>query len=246
MKILGFLLVVLFACMVTAPAGADICVKQKSHMDEYYYGGTVTPEDNSESEIWLGDRKMAVYSPNSIVIVDVGKGILVYANTRDSSYVETTLPFDWTNVVDEETAGRLARYQTEGTVKSTGETKKIQGRKCELYEVNTWIEDGGTQFNHRDQRVWMTTDLPIDWDVYDKINTIGLVLQNYDDGLIEAMSAVRGVRFETDADVYQQGFSVKSVETAVEIIEKTPDKDVYSLPAWFTKKDQLTMADLRG
>ena len=245
MKILGFLLAVLFICAVTAPAGADICVKQKRHMDEYYYGGAVTPEDNSESEVWFGDKKMAMYSPNSIVIIDVGKGVLVYANTRDSSYVETTLPFDWTNVLDEETAGMLARYRTEGTVKETGETRKIQGRKCALYEIETWIEDGGMKFNHRDERVWMTTDLPSDWETYDKINASGLVLQNYDAALVEAFSSVRGVALETDADVYQQGFSVKSIEKVVEIIEKTPDKDVYSLPSWFTKKDQLTMADLR-
>ncbi len=246
MKILGSLLVVLFICTVTVPAGADVCVKQKRHMDEYYYGGTVTPEDNSESEVWFGDKKMAVFSQNTIVLVDAGKGVLVFANKRDSSYVETTLPFDWTNVVDEETAGRLARYRTEGTVKKTGETREIHGRKCALYEVNTWIEDGGTEFNHRDERVWMTTDLPIDWEVYGAIQASGLILQNYDEALIEAMSAIKGVPLETDADVYQQGFSVKSVEKAVEIIEKTPDKDVYSLPAWFTKKDQLTMADLRG
>ena len=70
MKILGFLMVVLFLCTVSAPAGADICVKQNRHMDEYYYGGTVTPEDNSEDEMWFGNKKMAVYSPNTIVIID--------------------------------------------------------------------------------------------------------------------------------------------------------------------------------
>ena len=245
MKILGYLLAVLFICVVTAPAGADICVKQKRHMDEYYYGGMVTPEDNSEREVWFGDKRMAMYSPNSIVIIDLGKGILLFANTRDSSYVETPLPFDWKNVLDEDTAGMLARYRTEGTVKETGETRKIQGRKCVLYEVETWIEDGGMKFNHRDERVWMTTDLPIDWETYDKINASGLVLQNYDAALVEAFSSITGVALETDADVYQQGFSVKSIEKVVEIIEKTPDKDVYSLPSWFTKKDQLTMADLR-
>jgi hypothetical protein len=38
---------------------------------------------------------------------------------------------------------------------------------------------------------------------------------------------------------------VKSVEETVEIIETQPETNVYVLPSYFTRKDKLTMADLR-
>lgn len=246
MKTPVFGLVLLLVCAWAAPAGADTCLKKKRHTDSYYYGGVVTPEETVETELWFGDDKMAIYSPNRIVIVDAERGVLIFANNRDSSYVETMLPFDWENVVDENTAGYLARYRTEGTVTETGETKRVNGRECRLFEIETWIEDGGTKFNQREQRAWVTTDLPIDWEMYEKLYTNGMVLSNFDAALIETLSGIQGITIEADTDVYQQGFSVESTERTVEILEAGPEKDVYSLPAYFRKKEQLTMADLRG
>jgi hypothetical protein len=62
---------------------------------------------------------------------------------------------------------------------------------------------------------------------------------------VAAFSAFEGYPLLIDSDVYMQGFSVKSVEETVEIIEAQPETDVYTIPAYFTKKDKLTMADLR-
>lgn len=246
MKNSVFLLAIPLICFATSSVLADTCIKQKHYTAEYYYGGIVTPEENSEFEMWFGDKKMAYISHNRIVIVDAAKDILVFANTIDSTFVETTLPFDWANVVDESTVEYLARYQMEGTVKDTGKTKTILGRKSKCVEFSTWIESDGETFNHRDEAVWVTTDLPIDWEVYAKIQRNSLKLMNYDEALVEAFLAVKGVPIETDADVYQKGFSVKSTERTVEIIETQPETDVYSLPSYFKKKDQLSMADLRG
>ena len=72
-----------------------------------------------------------------------------------------------------------------------------------------------------------------------------MLLQNYDEPLVRALTAVPGIPLLMEADVYQQGFSVKQVDMALEIIEAQPETDVYSVPAYFTKKDKLTMADLR-
>jgi hypothetical protein len=240
------LLAIPLICFVTSSAIADTCIKQKHHTDEYYYGGIVTPEEDSDFEMWFGDKKMAYISHNRIVIVDTGKGVLLFANMIDSTYVETTLPFDWANVVDENTIGTLARYQTEGTVKDTGKTKTILGRKSKCVELSTWIESDGEKFNQRDEVVWVTTDLPIDWEAYEKIQRNSLKLMNYNDALVDAFSSLTGVPIEADAEVYQKGFSVKSTERSVEIIEAKPETNVYSLPSYFKKKDQLSMADLRG
>ena len=245
MRYLVCLPAMLFIWSAAAPAVADTCIKQKRHMDEYYYGGVVSPEENSENEMWIGGKKMAYITETQIVVVDVENGVLKFANKRDSTYVETPLPFLWTNVLDEETAGYLARYRTEGVVEETGETKKILGRDCTGYLVDTWIEDGGQRFNEREEKVWLTTDLAIDWEAYKKISRAGMLMQNYDEPLVEAFMAIPGMPLLMEADVFQQGFSVKQVESAVDIVETQPETDVYSVPAYFTKKDKLTMADLR-
>jgi hypothetical protein len=246
MKSLSFLLAVLFILGFAVTAGADTCVKQKRHMDEYYYGGIVTPEENSETEFWFGDNKMAVLTANRTIIVDAGKEVLIFANHLDSTYVETALPFDWSNVVDESTLGLLARYRTEGDVMGTDETKEILGRTCKMFLVETWIEDGGTKFNEREEQLWMSNDLPIDWKAYGEITRNTLRLMNWDDALIDAFPVVEGFILASEADVFQQGFSVKETENVVEVVEMQPETDVYSLPSYFRKKDQLSMADLRG
>jgi hypothetical protein len=246
MKPLSFVLAILFFCGAAAPTGADTCVKQKRHMDEYYYGGVITPEDNSETELWFGGKKMAVLMSNRTVIVDAGKDVLLFANHLDSTYVETTLPFDWNNVVDENTVALLAQYRTEGTVEEAGETKEILGRKCSLYKVASWIEDANERFNEREERLWVSEELPIDWEAYQKISRNTLKLMNWDDAFIEAFSAVEGFVMVSNADVFMKGFSVNETETVVDVIEKQPETDVYSLPSYFRKKDQLTLADLRG
>lgn len=245
MKNLIFALAILFVWSSAAPAVADTCLKQRRHMDEYYYGGVVNPEENSEYEMWIGGKKMAYITETQIVVVDVGNGVLKFANKRDSTYVETALPFEWTNILDDETAGYLAQYRTEGVVKETGESKKILGRDCKGYTIESWVENGGQRYNEREERVWLTTDLAVDWEAYAKISGVGMLLQNYDTPLVEALTSIPGVPLLMEADVFQQGFSVKQVDMALEIIEAQPKTDVYSVPAYFTKKDKLTMADLR-
>lgn len=246
MKNLIVVVAILATCVLTTSPSADTYIKQERHTDEYYYGGVVTPEDNSEIEMWIDGKKMAYFTPDRIIIIDAANGKLIFGNKADSTYVETTLPFDWTNVVDEGTGGILAQYRTEGTVKETGEKKSILGRDCVKYEISTWIESDGDRFNQREETVWVTTDLPIDWVAYEKINVNGMKLQNYDDALVEAFSVLNGIVLESKADVYMKGFSVESTEDVVEITETQPDTDVYTLPSYFRKKDQLTLADLRN
>jgi len=43
-----------------------------------------------------------------------------------------------------------------------------------------------------------------------------------------------------------KGFSVKTTEEVVEILEEDPDPGVYGVPEGFTKKEKLTIQDIRG
>jgi hypothetical protein len=246
MKSVSFVPAILFAYAVALPAGADTCLKQIRHTDEYNYGGTVTPEENTEIEMWLGGKKMACISPTRYVIMDVGNNALIFANRRDSSYVETTLPFDWNNLLDEGAVAYLARRRTMGVVEESGEDRDVLGHRCKGYIIQTWTESDGRRLNERVERVWLTTELSIDWDAYRKISEYDMRLKNYDEALIDALSKVEGVPMLTETDLQWRGSGLKSTEEVVEIIEMVPEDDVYTLPAYFTRKDRLTTADLGG
>ena len=116
--------ILMFLFMVTVCGRADVYVKLESHTDSYYYGGITYPEENEIGETWIGADTFVYITERRSVVVNLNTNILLFINHLDSSYVETKLPFDWTNLVSEEMAGRLNMYQTTGTVKESEETKK--------------------------------------------------------------------------------------------------------------------------
>ena len=244
MKSLMLTLAILF--VGASLAGADVYLKHEVHTDGYYYGGHTTPPEDRAYEVWLGDRKMSVIHDHRIIIIDLNKKTLAFINRDDSTYAETELPLDWSNLLSEQDAARVLMYQTEGIVKESTETRKVDNRECTKYELTSWIPYEGTRYNETDTEGWMTTDLPFDMDVYEEIKIHNLRLQNMKEELLEEVRKIRGYRLVGEEDTYVKGFSIKTTDEVVEISEKDPPADVYSAPEGFTKKEKLSMQDLRG
>jgi len=57
---------------------------------------------------------------------------------------------------------------------------------------------------------------------------------------------MKGFPVSTDAKIYMKGFSLNSYDRVIEAQEKTPPPGTYLVPEGFSKKDELTMQDLRG
>jgi hypothetical protein len=231
--------------VVAVSASADLYMKHESHTDSYYYGGVVRPVQDNVVELWFGEGKMCVIAPNRKFVVDLDGNVMVFVNHDDSTYAETPLPLDWAQVADEGTAERLNRYPTKGVVAATKETKRIGSRDCACYEISSWIDVPDGRYRETDSKVWVTSDLPLDWDVFARLNRQYQKLQNNTDEFAGEMVAIRGFPIESEVDVYIKGFSVKSTEKVVEIEEKTPPAGTYDVPAGFTKKDKISMQDLR-
>ncbi|UCH85160.1 MAG: hypothetical protein JSW50_05575, partial [Candidatus Latescibacterota bacterium] len=128
MKAVLVILAVILVC--AGGASADVCFKQHAHTDEYYYGGGVNEAEDQNIEVWFGDKNMAYITENRSIVIDLAAQKLTWVNHNDSTYAETTLPFDWTNIATEETVQWLGRYPRMGKVTATEETKKINGRQC--------------------------------------------------------------------------------------------------------------------
>ena len=133
-----------------------------------------------------------------------------------------------------------------GPVAATDETKEINGHPCTCYEITSWIVVPGGKYNETDEKMWVTTDLPLDWDTFDQMNAVFMKLRNATDDFAAALGTIKGYPMLSDGDRFIKGFSVKTTEEVVEILEKDPNPGVYSIPEGFTKKDKLTIQDIRG
>ncbi|KPJ59228.1 MAG: hypothetical protein AMJ46_12050 [Latescibacteria bacterium DG_63] len=240
-------ILILTALFIGVPlANADVYLRHEVHTDGYYYGGENTPPRDRTYEVWIGEKKMAVLYEHRTIIFDLNRNMLTFINVDDSTYAETTLPLDWSNLLSEEEAARVRMFQTVGIVGETEETMEIDGRECEAYELTTWIPYEGSRYNETDTNGWLTADLPFDVETYEELEVHNLRLQNMKEELLEEVTKKRGYPIALEDKTYVKGFSVRTTNDVVEIAEKDAPAGVYSAPEGFTKKEKLSLGDLMG
>jgi hypothetical protein len=225
---------------------ADTRVKIESHTDEYYYMGRTHPAVDQTSEIWFCGGKLVYITENEKIVFDAIDSSLVYMNLSDSTYAATELPLDWAGLVSGETLEFLNRYKRFGEVRQTPETKTINGWLCRAYDIESWliVEDG--RYSEREERVWMSKDLPLDWPLFDGTHRDLLVLLNYHDDFISKLLEIEGFSVAVETKTYMQGFSVSSYQRVVEVRETAPPPGLCGIPDGFTKKPELSLEDLNG
>jgi hypothetical protein len=133
-----------------------------------------------------------------------------------------------------------------GTVTATDEIKEVNGKQCTRYDVTTWISVPSGRYNETDEKMWVTTDLPLDWDTFEQMNAVFMKLRNADAEFATALGTIKGYPMLSDGNRFIKGFSVKTTEGVTEILEKDPQPGVYSVPEGFEKKEKLTIQDIRG
>ena len=164
----------------------------------------------------------------------------------DSTYAEIALPVNWMTVVDSALAGRLQMFRRLGEVKATGETKKIGEWSCKEYEVYSWIRYMDIRYDERETTVWVTEYLPLELAVYHEMTAAVGQIRNYSDDLIEEFKKIEGLPIVSEGVIYMKGFSVDTNEELIEMYEADAPAGVYEIPEGYTKKEQLTMQDLRS
>jgi len=225
---------------------ADVYVKQKLYTDGYYYGGVNRPAEDTENEIWIGKKKMASFTKNRMTILDMEKNRAFIINRNAKTYSETPLPLDLSTLVESNLVPRLQATQYTGTIKETGKTKKIGKYECRGYEINTYIIYEGDRVNETDTTLWTTSDVPFDVETYRRLSITQQKLRNYNDAFIDELKKIEGFVIAREALFYPKGFSVKSTAAVVEISQKDPPAGIYSVPAGYTKKEKLSIQDLRN
>jgi hypothetical protein len=240
------ILLMLLPLIAISAVHADVCIRHKVHTDGYYYGGVVTEPENREYEVWLGDGKVSFMHEHRMVIYDMNNEKFTFVNFDDSTYVEATLPYEWGDLLAEQDVARVQMYPITGTVGKTENTKEINNHKSCEYEINSWVMYENNKYNERDGKTWMTTDMPFDLSVYKRAYVHYLKLQNLTEELIGEMKEIEGYPIAIETDLFIKGFSVKTTDEVMQVSEIDPPRDVYSAPDGFSKKEKLTIQDLRS
>ena len=242
-KIIIFILIAgIFVLFINA----DVYIKQKLHTDSYYYGGVTRPADDSVTEIWINEEKMVSITRNRITIVDSENNQAFIINKNNKTYAKTDLPIKISNLVPKNLAAYLKSYQYIGTIKETGETKNIGKFKCKGYEVNSYLLYGGSKANETDSLIWITSEVPFDLKKYAHMRTNLQKLRNFSEHFITELEKVQGFTIATETQFYPKGFSVKSGAEVIEMSVKNPPAGIYSVPDGYTRKEKLTIQDLRN
>lgn len=239
MKKISIMLAVLL--LLSVSADADTYVKIKEHRDEYYHHGTVDPAEDDVTELWIGDGRMAMIDGDRHVIIDREKGKLFVIEFTDTAYVETALPFTLADLVPEEFIPRLAMFPTVGEVKDLGETKKIDGRECSAYQLNSWVMYQGTKFNETERKVWATRDIPFDGQMASEYIGLLCKFSNFGEDLLEQVMAIDGFELLSEGVRYAEGQAINSSRKVVEMEEKDPPHDVYTVTNDYRKKDKISV-----
>ena len=240
----SYLSILFFVFSATAWLQADVYVRLVSHTDSYYYGGITYPEENEEWEAWIGENRFVYVTEQRSVVINLNTKIMLFINHVDSTYVETTLPFSWLNLVSEEMAGRLNMYQTTGTVTESEETKKIGKWTCKRYDVNSWIPYAGGRYDEKEVVLWITQDAPLDFKKFTQMVTVLRQLRNYDEILVNELGKIKGFQIASETITYVKGFGYQSTERVTDMLEKRPPANIYSAPKGYSKKETLTWEDL--
>jgi hypothetical protein len=218
-------------------ANADIYIRERVHKDSFYDIGTVFPAETETRELWIGNKLMAYITQKMIVIIDKEKSLVSILNQKAKTYVKSPLPLDVSKISSQDLFLKIRSFQINGKVKKTGETTKIEQKNCDIYKI---ILDFPFP---KEMKIWATLDVPFDWKKVREMQSSIWKLNNYSADFIRMLETIKGYWMISQESLWMDGTEEKKECKALEIIEKNPPDDVYTIPAGYIKVEKLTLQD---
>ena len=232
------------AAFLVASAGADVYIKSKTHTDPMSMMGQNTPAKDDIVEQWLGDDVFSMKTGGTGSIVDLKKGVIYIINHNEKSYIESTLPLDFSKLLPAEMAAMAqGMMKMTVTVSPNGQTKTIGSWPCKGYDVTMQM-----MMMPMKMAVWATTEVPFDLNKYmEKTYGAQLAAQlRLDDAAIAEMKKIKGYWIASETTMEMMGAKIRTTSEVVEMTKKTPPAGVYTVPAGYKKQDKLSMKELQG
>ncbi len=232
-------------CLAFVPAAsrADTWMKVREHTDANYHHGTEDPAVDSESEIWIGEGRIASIDKDRHYIIDMTAGKVIIVEQADTAYVETALPFALSVILPEQVRPRAAMFQTTGEVTKLEGTREIGGRRCEGWIVHSWIDYQEVKYNETERTTWIAKDLPISGRDLETYYDVVWKLNNFNDGFVAALKGMGGWEMLTESVTYSEGNAVKSSSQVVEVAEKDAPAGIFTIPQGYRKKEFINVGN---
>lgn len=239
MKKVFFAVVLILAIALLLPA--DVYIKTNVHTDAFAMMGQNQPAKDEVMEQWVGNNQLANMTGDKIMIMDMNKNLMFIVNPKDKTYVQTTLPLDMTKLVPKEAASMMAMMKVTVKVTPNGQTKKIGKWNCSGYDM-----DMNMAMMQMKMTVWATTDVPFDWKLFSKMYANVSKMQFMDDAAIAEINKISGYQVASEMNMDMMGSKLKVTSQVVEITQKPALAGIYAVPVGYTKKDTLSLEDMRG
>jgi hypothetical protein len=230
-------LILAFAVLLSA----DVYIKSTVHTDAFTMMGKNQPAKDETMELWVGNNQMANITGEKMMILDMNKKLMFIVNPKEKSYVETTLPLDMSKLIPKEMAPMMAMMKMTVKVAPNGQAKKINKWNCNGYDV-----DMSMSMMQMKMKVWATTEVPFDWKAFSKMYANMAKMQFMDDSSIAEFNKINGYQIFSEMTMNVMGADMKVSTQVTEITQKAAPASVYSVPAGFTKKESLSLQDMRG
>ncbi len=227
-------------------AQADFYVKEVTHVKSYFLGILIGSEEESVSELWIGDNRIALVEEGRTLIVDLDRNSFIFINPFAETYVEASLPLTTSEILSEDVKRQYEKRRPSGRVEKTDGTREFLQKDYTEYEVTYWDLQDGKRSNRRTFQVWATTDVPFDLTLYYEVLMNMRKIYNRHDRLRRELQKIEGLQMGMEMEMEGTGiaWSKKLVTEVVEVSEKEPPADVYSVPAGYAKKEFLSPKDL--
>jgi hypothetical protein len=239
MKKVLFAVIAVLAVALLLPA--DVYIKTNTHTDAFEMMGQKQPAKDDITEQWVGNNQMVNKTGDKIMIMDMNKNSMYIVSTKDKSYVETTLPLDMAKLLPKEAASMMSMMKVTVKVTPNGQTQKVSKWNCSGYDV-----DMNMMMMQMKMKIWATTEVPFDWKSFAKMSTNVSKMQFMDDAAISEFMKINGFQVASEMSMDMMGSKMKVTSQVVEISQKPAPAGIYSVPAGFTKKNMLSMEDVRG
>jgi len=235
------LFTVFLVLAVSVLLSADVYIKSNVHTDAFAMMGKDQPAKDEITEQWVGNNQLVNKTADKIMIMDMNKNVMFIVNPNEKSYVETTLPLDMSKLMPKEMAPMMAMMKMTVKVTPNGQTQKINKWNCSGYDV-----DMSVSMMQMKMKVWATTDVPFDWKAFAKMYANVYKMSFMDDAALAELMKINGCQVASEMTMNMMGTNMKVTTQVVEIAKKDAPAGVYTVPPGFTKKDLLSLQDLRG
>jgi beta-lactamase regulating signal transducer with metallopeptidase domain len=218
-------------------------VKEVTNAKDYFLlferGNKVT----NVNELWFGDRRAASLERDQTVMVDLIEGTVTFINHRNKTWLKTTHPVEMENFLGDEFQWRHPWPLTTGVVEELDGTMEILGKECKEYQVDSWKATGNKQVDFNTIKVWASTDMPFDVNLFYELIENKRRFANRDAEYRAQLAKLKGIQMALRLEIGPFWASKILHSEVAEITRRKPPAGLWSVPEGYTRKEQFTRED---